>query len=362
MSILLILSAGLYLAFLLYFITGLFRHNDPSITPSVDLSFVSVVIAARNEEKNLPDLIHDLVNQEYPMNKLEIIFVNDQSSDATGGILTEAAENYAFIKHIRIDERSSELSPKKHALTLGIEAAQGDIIVSTDADCRVPKFWVSSMAYSVVQNGGITVGYSSVKGDSFFDQYQRMDFLGIITANAGVAGWGSYWSGTGQNLAYKKFDFESIGGFEPVKDKISGDDMYLVQAISNMQSGALNIDPNSFVYTQPVETIKQFVNQRIRWSSNSRTSLNQRPLFFLFILSAFFTNTFILISVILGIPSWGFPLLMKFIFEGGVIYFGGRLFETPVNPFVYFAWALAQPLYIPVVGLMGTLNRFTWKS
>ena len=106
------------------------------------------MIAAGNEEKNLPDLIHDLVNQEYPMNKLEIIFVNDRSSDATGGILTEAAENYAFIKHIRIDERSSELSPKKHALTLGIEAAQGDIIVSTDADCRVPKFWVSSMARS----------------------------------------------------------------------------------------------------------------------------------------------------------------------------------------------------------------------
>jgi cellulose synthase/poly-beta-1,6-N-acetylglucosamine synthase-like glycosyltransferase len=361
MAFFLILSTGLYLAFVLYFITGLFRHDYQTVTPSTELTFVSVVIAARNEEKNLPNLIHDLVNQEYPMNQLEIIFVNDRSTDATESILMEASSNYSFIKHLSIPEKSSNMTPKKNALTLGIESAIGEIIISTDADCRVPKFWVSSMAYSVVQNKGITIGYSSVKGESFFDQYQQIDFLGIISANAGAAGWGSFWSGTGQNLAYKKSDFESIGGFGPVKNKTSGDDMYLVQAISNHKSGSINIDPNSFVYSHPVETFIQFMNQRIRWSSNSRDSIDRQPLFFLFILSAFFTNALILVSIILGISGWGFPFIMKFIFEGSVIYFGGRLFETTFNPFAYCIWAIVQPFYIPAVGIMGIFNKYSWK-
>ena len=98
------------------------------------------------------------------------------------------------------------MTPKKNALSKGIEIASGEIIISTDADCRVGKFWVSSMAYSVKNKDCITIGYSEIDENqkSIFELYQKLDFFGIIIANAGAAGWNHYWSGTGQNLAYFK--------------------------------------------------------------------------------------------------------------------------------------------------------------
>ena len=90
-----------------------------------------------------------------------------------------------------------------------------------------------------------------------------------------------------KTLAYYKKDYFEIGGFEPVKDKISGDDMYLVQAISNLKNGYVNIDPNSHVKTKAMNSIKNFINQRIRWSSNSKSNF-KILLFFMFLISIFF--------------------------------------------------------------------------
>ena len=355
------LSTGIYLAFILFIIVGLFRHKEQSIISTDQTPTVSVVIAARNEEKNLPDLIQDLLHQEYPLEQLEVIIVDDRSTDFTAKILREAAENYAVVKYIRVEQLPTGMTPKKHALTLGIEMAKGDVILSTDADCRVGKFWVSSMAYSVVQQDGISIGYSKVAGESFFERFQMLDFLGIITTNAGAGGWGHFWSGTGQNLAYNKSDFEAIGGFEPVKDKISGDDMYLVQSISKLKTGMINIDANSFVTTAAMPTFPDFINQRIRWSSNSKDNAMKSHLFFAFLSSAFLCNATLLLSFLFG-HSWLYLFLLKFIFEGSAVMLGGKLFNTKVNPIVYVAWALAQPIYIPVVGLMGLQNQYTWKT
>ena len=136
-----------YVGFMVFMISGLFKHTDLEIKSSETLPNVSVVVAARNEEVHLPHLISDLISQEYPLDKLEVIIVNDRSTDDTAAILDDASDNYAFIKVITIDQVSKDMTPKKNALTKGIEAAFGEIIVLTDADCRVGKLWVSSMAY-----------------------------------------------------------------------------------------------------------------------------------------------------------------------------------------------------------------------
>ena len=106
------LSTGVYLAFILFIIAGLFRHNEQSIISTDQTPVVSVVIAARNEENNLPDLIQDLVNQEYPLDQLEVIIVDDRSTDSTAKILREAAENFAVIKYIRVEKLSTVMTPK----------------------------------------------------------------------------------------------------------------------------------------------------------------------------------------------------------------------------------------------------------
>jgi hypothetical protein len=217
------------------------------------------------------------------------------------------------------------------------------------------------MAYSVINHNCISIGFSKIFGDTFFEQYQKVDFLGIITANAGAGGWNQFWSGTGQNLAYYKNDFIAIDGFKPVKNKISGDDMYLVQSISKLKRGFIHIDPKSFTTTAAVNSIKEFLNQRIRWSSNSKANAGQNPLFFGFLITAFLYNSFILLSMISG-GSWLVSFGIKFILDGLVILLGGKLFETKPNFFSYCIWAMIQPLYIPAMGLLGLMEKFTWKT
>ena len=355
------ISVGLYFLFIVFIISGLFKHKSPKISSSQDLPIVSVVIAARNEENNLPDLIYDLVNQEYPLDKLEVVFVDDRSTDLTNRLLSEASDNYSFIKHIVIEELSPEMTPKKYALTRGIESAKGEIIISTDADCRVGKLWVSSMTYDVIRCGGISIGFSTVSDKKFFDQYQKIDFLGIIAANAGAGGWKQFWSGTGQNLAYFKNDFLSVDGFEPVKNKISGDDMYLVQSISKIKTGSINIDPNSFVRTEPMRNIKEFINQRIRWASNAKLNIKQSPYFFSFLATSLSFN-FILLFFFLFSQNWHLLFLFKFVCDGLVIFMGSKLFSINIKFPAYLLWSAIQPIYIPIIGFLGVREKFTWKQ
>ncbi len=363
MFYILLIFTAFYLVFIIFIISGLFRHNILPISNSDTLPFVSIIIAARNEEDNLAYLIDDLINQEYPLGKFEIIIVNDRSSDSTQNILIEASENYSFIKNIKIDKKSKEMTPKKHAIDIGIKESRGEIILATDADCRVGSLWVASMTYSLINKNGIVIGYSEIEDEkgTFFEKYQKIDFLAIIAANAGAAGWKHYWSGTGQNLAYYKKDYLEIGGFEPVKDKVSGDDMYLVQSISKLKKGYINIDPNSHVKTKAVKSIKDFINQRIRWSSNSKSNFKNTPVFFMFLIVSFFENLLILLSIMLfkkGFLIWGIKITM----DGLIILFGSKLFEKSFDIKTYFFWSILQPIYIPFIGVLGFFNKYSWKK
>ena len=116
MSHILLILTFFYLIFILFIISGLFKHNVLPVSNLENLPFVSVVIAARNEEHNLPELLDDLINQEYPINKFEIVIVNDRSYDSTQDILIESSENYSFIKNIKIDKKSKNMTPKKNAI------------------------------------------------------------------------------------------------------------------------------------------------------------------------------------------------------------------------------------------------------
>ncbi len=357
-----LLVSAIYLCYVIFIISGLFRHKKLIIESQINSPSVSVVIAARNEELNLPYIIQDLIAQEYPLNKLEVIFIDDRSTDSTNQILKKACDDYGFIKYIQIKNLNEGMTPKKNALSKGIEIASGEIIISTDADCRVGKFWVSSMAYSVKNKDCITIGYSEIDENqkSIFELYQKLDFFGIIIANAGAAGWNCFWSGTGQNLAYFKKDYLAIDGFEKVKDRISGDDMHLVQSISKIKKGYMHIDPNSFTKTRSLSSIRDFINQRIRWSSNAKSNLKDNPFFFGFLLTSFSINVIILLTIFLENPLI-YIYLLKFISDGIIIYLGSKLFERKIYPLIYCLWAIIQPVYIPIIGLLGIKEKFTWK-
>ncbi len=357
-------SICVYLLFTLYFTTGLHRLRNNS-TPKY-LPRVSIVVAVRNEAGTLKELLNDLVQQDYPKGKLDITIVSDRSTDGTWNIIQDYAQLYPTVQGMKIENTDPQMTPKKRALTHGIEKTNGEVIISTDGDCSVPAGWIRSMVEAFDDDTGIVVGRSTIDTTkhSFLHYYQGLDFLGIMAANAGVIGWGQGWSGSGQNIAYRRKAFEHVNGFQPVAQRLSGDDMYLVQSISKDFGIKFNTDPASFVITQPVNTVKEFINQRTRWSSNSR-SLWQTNIFFLFFLViAFICNSVLLIGWFIKQTVFIMPLLFitKMISDGLVLFTGSARLNIPIRTRDYLIWSLAQPLYIPYVGIMGLAGQFRWKE
>ena len=361
MDLYLLIGTAPYFCFLVIITSGLLFRKVPKINQN-DFPFVSVVIAARNEENNIPYLLKDLINQSANKKNYEIIIVNDRSTDKTKKIIDQFSSENLFIKSIHI-EKKHEMTPKKYALTKGIENSKGEIILTTDADCRVPREWVINMAQLVQNNEGIVIGYSKIKSiKSLLNDFQKIDFLGIMAANSGLLSYGIVCSGSGQNLAYKKKDFQTINGFNPVRDLVSGDDMYLVQSISSIKGAVFNYDPNSFVSTLPKRSFTSYFNQRIRWSSNSKQNLRSNPQFFVFLVSAFLANCSIVSGLIYLSGLSVLLFLIKFFLEAFVIFIGTRLFLTPVSTLTYIIWNVTQPFYIPLVGVAGLIGKYSWKE
>ena len=360
-------SIAIYSAFGIFFLLGLFRLKSQNGGQYNNTDVVSVIVAARNESENLPLLINDLIKQDYPAEQLEIIITDDRSSDNTWEILTNTAAKYPHIKAVRITDKALNMTPKKHALTAAINISSGTIIASTDADCRVPKNWVTSMANSLRNNSaGIVIGYSAINAQrhSVLEQYQKLDFLALMAANAGSTGWGFAWSGSGQNLAYYRQHFDSIGGFQPVAKRLSGDDVYLVQSIGKKFGAVFNHNSDGYVHTLPVPTASQFIHQRIRWASNSKYLPGSNWFFLLFLLSVFICNTSLVVALFNSTMIVHLPvvIIIKLLVDGLVVFLGANQFKTHIHPIIFVLWSFLQPVYIPIIGITGLISQFKWKN
>ncbi|HPA24739.1 MAG TPA: glycosyltransferase, partial [Candidatus Cloacimonas sp.] len=131
-----------YLVLCIRFVYG-YKHYKPVF--SFKKRTVSVVIAARNEAKNLQDLLLCLLNQDYPSELFEVVLADDDSEDETAEVANKYIEAGLNLHYLKITGRENVLSPKKKALEDAVYTAQGEIILSTDADCIVPTTWISSM-------------------------------------------------------------------------------------------------------------------------------------------------------------------------------------------------------------------------
>jgi len=362
----------IYLLILLSFLFGLFF---PSKRRTSQKYSVSVVVAARNEEQNIGNLLAELVDQTYPKAMYEMIIVNDESNDGTGEIIDRFANQYENIKHIRTTRQTvNGLTAKKNALNQGIQKSTGEIILSTDADCHVKPTWIETMASYFTKNIGMVIGFSQLGNKnynySFFERLQAVDFLSLMAAAQGASNINFPLAVSGQNIAYRKDAFTAVGGFEKIKHRISGDDVLLLQLIRKYTNWKIRFAPSekAFNWTEPEKTIKSFLNQRKRWASNGSYQIRLNIIFFFFITSVFFAN----LTFVLGLPIYflcfdtiRIPLiclLAKFMIELLTTLKGSLVFHR-TDLIKYFPiWTILQPPYVIFTGLMGTLGRFIWKD
>jgi cellulose synthase/poly-beta-1,6-N-acetylglucosamine synthase-like glycosyltransferase len=108
------------------------KDFDPSAADNDDLPLISIIVPARNEAREIERAIESLLNQDYP--HVELIAVDDRSTDGTGDILDRIAEEHQQLRVFHVDELPGGWLGKNHAMHFAARQADGEWLLLTDAD------------------------------------------------------------------------------------------------------------------------------------------------------------------------------------------------------------------------------------
>jgi biofilm PGA synthesis N-glycosyltransferase PgaC len=225
---------------------------------------VSVIIAARNEAQNLRENLPSILEQNYP--DFEVVVINDCSYDASDEVLEDMERRYPNLKVVTITEHDRFKTGKKFALTLGIKASKNECLLFTDADCKpASPNWITRMAANFGSGAQIVLGYSPYyKTRGFLNWFTRYESVKASTNYLSYALNGNAYMGVGRNLAYTKTLFFSAKGFASHMHVISGDDDLFVNQHATADNTAIEIHPETFVYTAAKSTLPSWYRQKKR--------------------------------------------------------------------------------------------------
>ncbi|MCH8902531.1 MAG: glycosyltransferase [Bacteroidetes bacterium] len=366
--VLTILLTLFYALLFTYYLFGWLTLKNSETTSGAPSTKISVIIPVRNEEESIGDCLGDLANQDYPKELFEIIVVDDHSTDDTLKVISAYQANN--IKVLEFRDENVRSAFKKQAINLGIENATGDLIMTTDADCRMNEKWLSGFAGYYEQHRAKMISGPVVykPNKSLLQKFQALDFTGLIGVGAATISNGSPQVCNGANLAYEKEAFHAVGGFEGVNKIASGDDMLLMQKIARKYPNSVRFIKNrdTIVYTTAPSTLSEFISQRQRWTSKATKLINKKVTI---ILGAIFVfNLAILLNTVLALffpvlwPLLTFQIMVKFLVE---FMFLSLLTYYFRNMSLLWLFLLFQPLhvlYIVFIALLGQFKQYTWKG
>ncbi len=327
---------------------------------------VSVVIAARNEQENIELLLTDIFNQHYPGDLYEIIVVDDFSTDNTREIITQKFPLVKLLKpHV-----SPENSSKKIAIATGVNFASGELIVVTDADCRVPENWLSTIA-SFFENYKpffIAAPVRFEHNNSLLQRFQALDFLILQGITAASVSSGFHNMCNGANLAYTKQSFVDVKGFQNIDAVASGDDMLLMHKIWKLNPNKISFvkSGEAIVTTHPMKTWSGFFSQRRRWAS--KTLIYEDRKIVLVLAFVYFFNLLSVILIVFSLLNSKYWLLtLVYLFSKPLIEYGfvssvSKFYgDKQLLPYLF----LYQPLHIfytIFVGFISQFGKYEWKG
>ncbi len=355
-----IFYALIYLFVLLKISRSEFNNSIRKDSSSEKLLHFSIIIAAKNEENNISNLISALKKLNYPEDNYEVIIVDDNSFDETFYIAKKLTNELANFKVISAINKKYE--KKRGVLDYGISLAKHPNIAITDADCAPETNWLLGLSPKFNAGCdfvfGIAPFYQTNKLVNKVSCYEnfRNSLLAISAANFGQA-----YTASARNFGFRKDAFEKIGGYKNTTETISGDDdLLLREAVKKGLKVCTLTSPGSYVYSDTKKTFKEYFSQRARHTQTSiHYPFKQKlilALWHLINLAFVFSPAFIFINKIFILP-----FIIKIIFDTSItiIYqrkFGYRfsLFEVIYLQFVY-------EIFLIVHFIKANFGKIEWK-
>ena len=236
-------------------------HSNPPALP-----IVSVLIPAHNEAVVIEDTLKAMTKLNYPKNKLEIILINDNSSDNTGLIAEKFSSQYPYIKVVHT------LPPfagkgKSSALNYGFSKSKGEMIVVYDADNLPEPDAVMNLALALAKDkkAGAVVGKFRVinAGKNLLTRLINSETLTFQwLAQAGRWYWFKMATIPGTNFAIRRSILEESGGWD---EKALSEDTELSIRVYNM-GFHIRFFPAAVTWEQEPENLRVWWRQRTRWA------------------------------------------------------------------------------------------------
>lgn len=335
---------------------------------SENLTAFTICIPFRNEADNLPALLDSLSELEYPNSHYEIILINDGSTDSSIKIINDfIKKNHSQIDLLIIDNVRLSGSPKKDALNQAIQNSKYDWIVTTDADCQVPKQWLLLFNTFIVQRSktfvAAPVAHFDVSG-ILLNVLQQLDLLSLQGATIGGFGINKPFLCNGANIAFAKADFLRLNGYSGNEEIASGDDVFLMQKFlqDNPKSVGYLKSKNATVWPKPQESWHGLINQRKRWAAKAG-SYNNR---FSQVVSwtVLLGNLALIGSVFfVGInPLLVYGMIAKVIVDFILIVQTAVFFNKKKPLWGYLGSMLLYPFFVVYVAVLSQLGSFNWKG
>jgi poly-beta-1,6-N-acetyl-D-glucosamine synthase len=332
----------------------------PKSTPGI---FISVIVPCYNEQEKITALLRDLSDQVYPAAKFEVIIVDDNSTDNT----FEIARSFESIANLIVLKNFGQ--GKKQALRTGINASKGELLIATDADCRVGSKWINTIASFYTEHLPKMIVSQVVlsDNDSFFYKLQKLEYLSLQGITAGTIAIGNPTMCNGANIAFTKEIYNNH--ISDLHDEIaSGDDMFLLLSLlGDKEPGICWLESNeSSVSTKASKNLKSFLRQRSRWFSKWKYYDN----LYINVLSivTFVTNLLITGTLVAGIfqpkffALFAVLLLIKSLPDYLIISATAKRYDKKKLLKYFVPTQLLYSFYIILVAIISVLWKPEWKK
>ncbi|WP_125710602.1 glycosyltransferase family 2 protein [Companilactobacillus zhongbaensis] len=239
------------------------RDDNWTNIPASDQPFITIMIPVHNEELVLKQTIEYLFKKINYTN-FEVLAINDGSTDNSEPILVRLQQQYPNLRVINIEKNSG----KAHAFNVGMNFANGEYILSNDADTiPEPDALMKYMNFFRDKNPNIcaVTANSDVRNrSSLLGKSQTLEFSSIIgiIKRSQAAIYDSLYAYSGANTMYKKSFLIAVGGFR--QDRITED--ISIAWDHNAIGGIPTFAPNIISHLIVPNNFKDLYKQRKRWA------------------------------------------------------------------------------------------------
>lgn len=266
-----------------------------------DLPVVSLLLAARNEEKLIIRSLESIAALDYPPEKLEVLIGDDDSTDRTAELVREFIKGREHFSLTTITSNMGKARRKANVLAQLAHQAKGEYFFITDVDVKLPGGWIRGLLGAFEPETGLVSGTTMCERGHLFATMQSMDwlhFMGYIKAfaNGGVA-----CTSVGNNMAVRASAYFETGGYETMEFSIT-EDYRLFQHVTHAGWGWKNIlTPDTLGLAWYISDPAEMLHQRKRWLIGA----NELPFNWKFMLSLYGLFIPALVVILLTFPVHG---------------------------------------------------------